>query len=420
MNDYKTFQFDSAAIAYPYFASAKTAHSFILEAKLDKEIDPEALKKAVQSLFDRFPSIFVRLKKQFRGYVLEHFRDVSAFVEKRVDTTVRPYDVRNRDALILITYKDSTLAVEFFHAVTDGNGGSVFFKSLIAEYLRNLGEDIPCACGVLSLKDSPTENELEDSYKKNFRKDLGTANRSEKFAFQPSVKGSSAQWHRSNIRVDISELKSFAKKQGATVTQLIVSLYMYALQKMRDDQNSKKPVTVAVPINLRSIFDSVSLRNFSLYFLAKDPGKNVSLETMIQQVKLDFEHGSDKDLLQKMININVAQQEMLLFRCLPRFMKKVILRTGFQLYGERLYTSTLSNIGIFTAPEEMKKHIVSFRGMLGPVPINRIHCMAYCYNDVLSITFTSRLPDLTVEETIVEILAQNNVKSELILDDRTQ
>ena len=420
MNDHDIFQLDSAAIAYPYFASADTAHSFTLEAKLDEEINPEALKSAVEALFDRFPSIFVRLKKQSRGYVLEHFRDVSAFVEKRVGSGVKPYDVKNRDALILISHHGNTVEVEFFHAVTDGNGGIVFFKSLLAEYLRNLGEDIPDTCGILSAKDLPTAGELEDSYKKNFRKHLGTAKRSEKFAFQPSLKGSSSNWHRSNICIDISELKSFAKKYDATVTQIAVSLYMYAFYKLREAQNGKKPITIAVPVNLRPTFDSDSLRNFSLFFLTKLPAEIVSLETIIKQVKLDFANGSDKALLQKMININVAQQEMTLFRCLPRFMKRIVLKAGFQLYGERLYSSTLSNIGVFTVPEEMKKHIRSFRGMLSPVPINRIHCMAYCYNDVFSVTFTSRLSDLTVEETIVRLLSQNAIKAELILDDQTQ
>lgn len=417
MNNYDVFQLDSAAIAYPYFASKNTAHSFTLEAKLDKKINPEALKIAANNLFDRFPSIFVRLKKQSRGYALEHFREVSAFVEERADTTVKPYDIRNRGALILITYKDNTLAVEFFHAVTDGNGGIVFFKSLIAEYLRNLGEEIPDTCGILSPKVLPTDSELEDSYKKNYKKHIGTAKRSGKFAFQPAVKDSFSQWHRSNICIDVSELKSFAKKYEATITQLVVSLYIYAFYKMRKSQNSKKPIVVAVPINLRQIFGSDSLRNFSLFFLTTDPGEKVSLESIIKQVKLDFAKGSDKTLLQKMININVAQQEMKLFRCLPRFLKKTVLRTGFQLYGERLYTSTLSNIGVFNVPEEMKKHIISFRGMLSPVPLNRIHCMAYCYNDVFSITFTSCLTDLTVEELIVQTLAENSITAKLKLDD---
>ena len=292
----------------------------------------------------------------------------------------------------------------------------MFFKSLLAQYLRNLGEIIPQTDGILSSKSLPTAGELEDSYKKNFIKQLGTAKRTEKFAFQPSANDSSLKWHRSNICIEISELKSFAKKHDATVTQLAVSLYMYALCKMRDAQNSKKPVSIAVPINLRPIFNSDSLRNFSLFFLAKNPDGDVSLETIIKQVKLDFAKGSDKTVLQKMININVAQQEMLLFRCLPRFMKKIVLKTGFQLYGERLYSSTLSNVGIFTVPEEINKHILSFRGMLSPVPINRIHCMAYCFNDVFSITFTSRIPDLTLEETVVRILDQNGVKAKLTLD----
>ena len=54
--------------------------------------------------------------------------------------------------------------------------------------------------------------------------------------------------------------------------------------------------------------------------------------------------------------------------------------------------------------------------MLSPVPINRIHCMAYCYNDVFSIAFTSRLPEATIENYMIQMLSENGIKSQLELE----
>lgn len=416
MNEYNIFKLDSAAIAYPYFASRKAAYSFTLEATLDEDINYQALHSAAQKLYDRFPSMFVRLKKCRRGYELEHGSDVSSYLKKISFKSLKPFEIKDGNNLIYISYNRNVIYAEFFHAVTDGNGGLVFFKSLLAEYLRNLGIDIPCTNGVLSPNDLPKECELEDSYKANYDKKLGTVNRMEKFAFQPKTDNSNSQWRRSNLIINLSDLKSLSKKHNATITQLIVSVYIYAFYLLRTTQKSKKNIAVAVPINLRSTFNSDSLRNFSLYFLAKLPAGKINLETILEQVKKDFASGCDKTLLQKMINTNVSQQEMLFFRLLPRFMKKIVLKTGFQLYGERLYTSTLSNIGVINLPQEMKKHIISFRGMLGPVLINRIHCMAYCYNDVFSVTFTSRLNNSCIEDAMVQILSQHGIEAKLVFD----
>lgn len=60
------------------------------------------------------------------------------------------------------------IAVEFYHALTDGTGGMVFLKSLLAEYIeQKYGVEIPNECGVLDRLTQPQEEELEDSFSKN-------------------------------------------------------------------------------------------------------------------------------------------------------------------------------------------------------------------------------------------------------------
>ena len=64
----------------------------------------------------------------------------------------------------MLVYHDR-IAVEFFHAITDGTGGTIFLKTLLAEYLcQKYGITVPAEDGVLGRLEEPDEEELEDSF----------------------------------------------------------------------------------------------------------------------------------------------------------------------------------------------------------------------------------------------------------------
>ena len=77
-----------------------------------------------------------------------------------------PFDDIRKCAFRVLVYRNR-IAVEFFHALTDGTGGTIFLKTLLAEYLcRRYGVEIPPTDGVLRRLDTPREEELEDSFQK--------------------------------------------------------------------------------------------------------------------------------------------------------------------------------------------------------------------------------------------------------------
>ena len=413
MQNNKLFTMDCSAVVYPYFATDKINHSFTMDADIDREIDPALLVDVVQSMCERFPTLFVRLHRDKLGYKLEHVHDVKPFVMPRPAVLNDVYDLKNNENLIRITYRKNRLAVECFHSVTDGSGAITLLKSILAEYYRRLGEDIPNENGVLSPKDAPRAGEIEDSFRRNFRKELGMAGRSGKRAFQLREKGPFAPWHRTELSMPLSELKPIAKASGATMTEYVAAMYLYAFYKLRQRTGDKRPVVLSVPMNLRPMFDSETLRNFSLYFLTSVPEGSVSFDDILDQVKKDFKTGTDKSLIQQMININVSQQEMAFFRVLPRGLKKVVLSVGAMLYGECLFTSTLSNLGVFKVPQELDAHLLAFRAILGPVPTNALHTTAYCAKGVFGMMFTSHLADKDMETEMQKMFADLGVHATL-------
>ena len=414
MSDNTFYQMDCSALVYPYFATKSIHHSFTMEVDLDREIEPDRLLKVVQSLCERFPTLFVRLHRETFGFKLEHVHDVTPFVMPRPAVLNMPYDLKNNENLIRITYRGCRLAVEAFHSVTDGNGAITLLKTIVAEYYRTLGEDIPCTCGVLSPQDAPKPTETEDSFRTRFIQAKDKVARTGKMAFQYSPKGPFDTWHQTELSMPLSEIKPLAKEAGATLTEYAVALYLYAFYCTEQAKKSKKPIVMSVPINLRPMFESESLRNFALYFYASVPkGDNVSFEDILENVKKDFKQGTDKNLLQRMINTNVAQQDMAVFRYLPRAGKRLALRVGAAFCGECLFTSTLSNLGIFKVPDELSVHIKAFHAILGQVPKNHLLTTAYCYNGTLGFMVSSRLATREIEHILQRLLQERGINAVL-------
>ena len=370
--------------------------------------------RLVERLCERFPTLFVRLRRNAFGYKLEHVHDVTPFIMPRPAILNLPYDLKNDDHLMRITYRGNRLAVECFHSVTDGSGAITLLKSIVAEYYRTLGEEIPSTCGVLSPDDEPKPTETEDSFRTRFVGGMKSVPRSGKGAFQYSRKGPFAAWHQTELSMPLADIRPLAKAVGATLTEYIVALYLNVFYIMKEAEKATKPVVMSVPINLRPVFDSETLRNFSLYFLASVPeGRDVTFEQILENVKRDFRAGTDKELLQRTIDTNVSQQDAAAFRMLPRVVKHGILRVGGTLYGERLFTSAFSNLGIFKVPDELAVHIQSFHAILGQVPKNHIHTTGYCYNGTLGLMFSSRLASREIEHTMQRLLRERGVQAVL-------
>ena len=64
-------------------------------------------------------------------------------------------------------YHENRIAAEFFHVITDGGGGEIYLKSLVARYLElRHGISIPAEAGIRSAKDRPSAEELQDAFLK--------------------------------------------------------------------------------------------------------------------------------------------------------------------------------------------------------------------------------------------------------------
>ena len=408
------YALDCSATVYPYLATKKVNQIFRMALELDEEIDVAVLREAVRGMPKRFPTMFVMLRKDRDTYRLQTMQDAQTAICPEPAVYCQPFRLENGENLLRVTYKGNRLGIEVFHAISDGAGGMILLKSLAAEYYRAKGEEIPCEDGVCACTEEARTAETEDSFRTNYEPELDGVSRKAKHAFQFAEHGPFEPWHQTELRIPLDALKSVTKAHGATITEYAAALYLDVLRA--HSGGTEKPVVLSVPINLRPVFGSQTLRNFSLYFLASVPQeeKNVSFDDILQNVHRQLQAGTDKDLLRRTIHQNVSQAEMPAFVKSPRLVKKAILRIGAALYGEGLYTSTFSNLGIFRLPEALAKHVLSFHAMLGESPVNHIKILSYCYNGVISLMFSSRLATRELENAVCARLRQEGIGFDVV------
>ena len=156
---------DNAAKIYPAAKRRNWNNFFRLSATLTETVDVAVLRSALDVTVRRFPSIAVRLRRGVFWYYLEEIPQAPEIQpEKSCPLAHVPFGQVRRCAFRVLVYHNR-VAVEFFHAVTDGTGGLIFLKTLVAEYLcQKYGITVPAEKGVLGRLEEPSPQELEDSF----------------------------------------------------------------------------------------------------------------------------------------------------------------------------------------------------------------------------------------------------------------
>ena len=142
-----------------------------------------------------------------------------------------------------------------------------------------------------------------------------------------------------------------------------------------------------VPIDLRKIYPSKTLKNFTLFVAPGiDPRLGVfSFDDIIKIVDLYMKMEiTDKNIVQQ-LSRNVKGANLIKF--LPLFIKNIVLNYFYGLFGENTYTTSFSNLGVAELPSDMAEHITRFEFYPPPSPTIGINCSALSYKDKFYISF---------------------------------
>ena len=237
---------DNAAKIYPAARRRNWNNVFRLSATLRDEVDPDVLQSALDVTVKRFPSIAMRMKTGVFWYYLEEIDSPPAVLPDGPCPCVRMRLSDIHRCAFRVRYYQNRIAVEFFHILTDGNGGLVFLKTLVAEYIfQRYGVIIPSESGVLDRGDAPSVAELEDSF---LRYD-GEVSNSRRESNSYKLTGTRERDGFINVIsgvLNTGEVLADAKRCGVTLTAYLASalIYTIAAEQARKVANMgrRKPV----------------------------------------------------------------------------------------------------------------------------------------------------------------------------------
>ncbi len=402
-NKLRWLRLDNAAKIYPAARTQDWSNVFRLSATLTETVDMDVMKTALDVTVRRFPSIAVRLRRGVFWYYLEQLTEAPAVREESSYPLTRMCREEIRKCAFRVIVYGRRIAVEMFHSLTDGNGALVFLKSLVAEYLQQkYGVRIPAEHGVLGRLDEPSEAELEDS----FQKYAGTvsASRQERTAWRLSGTPEPGGFLSVTcFELSTKDVLAKAHEYNVSLTTFLCASLMMAMQNLQKESvpnpKRRKPLKVLIPVNLRKLFPSRTLRNFALYTTPEILPQlgEYTFEEICQAIR----HRMGLDITPKQMSMkiatNVNSEKIMAVRLMPLFIKNMVMKAVFDSVGEKKSCLTLSNLGAIRLPEEMIPYVETMDFILGVQATAPYNCGVLSYGDKLRLNFIRNIREPKLE-----------------------
>ena len=361
---------DNAALIFPAIRRKNWNNVFRQSITLREDVDPALLQRAVDQLMPRFPSFYLRLKRGVFWYYLEEVKAPPTVQEDYAyPLTFMTKREMGRCCLRVLYYRNR-IAVEYFHVLSDGGGAMIYLKTLVARYLTlRYGAKIPPTDGVLDIAEPPDPAEIEDSFQRYAADHAAFCPEEE--AYRLPGKRELGRFLRLVTGViPAQKLRDLAHEYGCTVTVLLAAVMaecVLAMQAEQMPQKRQKPVKITVPVDLRRLFPSRTLRNFAL---TVNPGVDPRLGTYTLRELCDaFTHQLAAEITpQRMagrIAENVTPQRNRFMKAVPIFLKTPVMRAVYSRRGERLGCLNISNLGVQKLPDAMAPYVARMEFIIG-------------------------------------------------------
>lgn len=407
MDKKRWYRLDNAGKLYPSIASTRRSTVFRLSAKLSEKIEPKSLQKALEITIKRMPYFKVHLH---RGVFWYYFEETD-YIPRIEPETYYPCMFLNfhkeKTFPFRILYHQSYIHLEVSHSITDGTGALIFLKTLLVSYYKIKENICPQKLeGALQVEEEVIESEGEDGFTKYYKKGIPVPKNiavAKNFPFELMEKG---KYYFITGISPLADIKKIANTYNCTVTQLITSIYFMAIQDLNEvmmrkgDNRLNGNIVMNLPVDLRKMFPSNTMRNF---FVSVTPAVDFrlghyELEEIIRYTKGYMSQNINPKDISRYISRNVRNERNPIIRLIPLSIKNLVMPYIYNHFGERLFTSSVSNLGLVKLPEEITDKVESIEFYPAPSERNKIKMCISTYNDKVYISFGSITKNTEVEK----------------------
>jgi NRPS condensation-like uncharacterized protein len=414
MQDKFWLRLDNAAKIYPAIRTRELTSVFRLSVVLKESVQGKQLLEAVHALGNRFPYYKVRLKKGFFWYYLAHFETLIT-VEPDAGVPCRSFG--KKDLMFRILARGNTISVEFSHILTDASGAFEFLKSLLLVYFSNCGISIPPGLSFIRPGETPAEEEYEDAYSRFFRKTVSPKMHLRAAFHLPFPLKKPADLNVMLLEMPADKIINRAKTYGVSLTEYLTAIYLFALQEIFEAQPplkkriSNKIFRIEVPVNLRRIYPTISMRNFSLYVLPEIDLRlgHYTFEEIVKTVYHLLRLETDEKLINKVLSRNVGGERNPFVKPIPLFIKSFLFSTFYSL-GTSRYSGVVTNLGRIELPPEISRYIDHFI-FIPPPPSKKlkVNCGVVGFDNKLVLGFSNITVTDAVEQQFLNFLNKEGI-----------
>ena len=371
----KWYQLDNAAKIVPSTTGGADTRVFRITCELKEDVDPDTLQSAVAVAAREFPHFGSILKKGLFWYYLDQSgmdAEVTPDNKPALDTIYRE---DRRDLLYRVSYYRNRINLEMFHVLTDGTGAFEFLKAILMEYL-----------GV--------KYQIEELVTETSRASSGD---------------------RQGDAFSVRKFLKAARDRKCTVAELSTALFIKAILEEMSIRESRLPIVLSIPVNLRNYFPSETARNFfgvinvAFYPAAYDG----TLESIIKVVKESFVRQLRQDQVELTMNSYAALEHNIAVKVVPLPIKNLVI-SAINAKMQKGITGTLSNVGKISVPEEMEPHIRKFSCFMAAPEVQVCLCS---YKDVLVFGVASAFVEHPVMRNFFRAMVDLEIDVELESND---
>ena len=399
---------DNAAKIFPPTTNEKDTKVFRFVSELKEEVDKEILQIALDKALLLFPMYQTVLRRGVFWYYFESTDIKPEVVEENKLPCNMLYRQNRKNLLFEVTYYNKRINLEMYHAVTDGTGALGFLKTIVYYYiLMKHEQDFSDKLPKLDY-DASFSQKMDDSFLKHYSGDK----RLDKIKLSKAyhITGRRSLDNRLKIIegvMSVKEVLEMAHRHDTSLTVYLTALFIKAIYMDMPVRDRKNPVTLSVPVNLRTYFPSVTARNFfATVNISYHFGQNSDLlEDIIQVVKDSFARELTEENLRGHMNRLSAVEHNAFMRVIPLVLKDYILRFASFL-SDRGITATLSNVGKVTIAKELAPYIYMFDCF---VSARRPQICMCSFDDQLVVSFVSPFVGTDIQKNFFRMLTGEGV-----------
>lgn len=414
MREIRWDKLDNTAHLFPVIAGDSMSNVYRISVTLTELIVPELLQQALDIVLPKFDGFNLRLRQGVFWYYFEENGKAAPKVREETTFPCRYiYPNRNNSYLFRVTYYKYRINLEVFHVLTDGMGGINFLKELTYQYLRLLHPELKGEKG--DLLASSTSLNREDSFLKNYRKSSEKGYQTKKAYLVKGERLSPGEFGIMHGYMQVPELKEVCHGYGVSINEYLVSVFVWSVyRECMHGMPSDKPIRVAVPVNLRPYFNSITTKNFFVMVSAEfhPVEEEYTFEAVLEIVKNSLKQQINKENLERLFSYNVSNEKILVARAAPLVIKNIAMRIVYT-QSALANTSTITNIGNITVDDEYKPYVEMFHSCLAMSKGQHIKGNICSYQNTLVFSFSYDLADPSVQRSFFRKIAEDGVSVEI-------